>query len=99
MLQFNPTARAEVQDAVRLPYFEKTFSEADIVNDMRLGKVDWSFDDFQPTRALLQKYIYSECARFHPELLESDDDIPVDSHPTPSPVAGTSAAATAPAAH
>lgn len=75
MLRFDPAARCEVQDALRLPYFQQTYKEADISKDMRLNKVDWSFDDFEPTRALLQKYIYLECARFHPELhalLEND---------------------------
>lgn len=74
-LHFDPTARVEVQEALRLPYFEKAYSETDVANDMRLHKVDWSFDDFEPTRPLLQKYMYLECARFHSELLEPDCDL------------------------
>lgn len=73
MLRFDPTVRVEVKDALRLPYFNGNGDvEKVIASDMRLGKVDWSFDAFEPTRALLQKYIYLECARFHPELLEAD---------------------------
>jgi len=72
MLQFDPTKRVEVQDALPLPFFKLSSDEVEKVlkEDMRLHQVDWSFDDFDPTRALLQKYIYLECARFHPELLE-----------------------------
>merc|ERR1719491_2827754 len=77
MLQFDPTKRVEVQDALPLPFFKLGSEEVEKVlqQDMRLNKVDWSFDDFEPTRALLQRYIYLECARFHPEfhaLLEND---------------------------
>jgi len=72
MLRFNPSSRVGVQNALRLPFFELSPEDVDKVlkQDMRLKKVDWSFDDFKPTRALLQKYIYLECARFNPELLD-----------------------------
>jgi len=71
MLCFNPAARVDVVEALRLPYFN--LAEGDVEKAIvPLGKIDWSFDDFKPTRALLQEYIYLECARFHPELLEYD---------------------------
>jgi mitogen-activated protein kinase 1/3 len=97
LLRFDPTARCNVLDARRLRYFELLFVEADIENDMRLDKVDWSFDDFEPSRALLQKYIYQECASFHPEILERDQDLLcleqlLQSHCEPLPAAPSSSA-------
>lgn len=34
--------------------------------------MDWTFDNFEPTKALLQSYIYCECAAFHPEIIVRD---------------------------
>lgn len=70
MLHFDPGARIIVQEAMRLPYFENLYKMEDA--EVVLAKIDWSFDDFRPTRSLLQKYIYDECASFHPEILERD---------------------------
>lgn len=75
MLQFDPAARCEALDGMRLPYFEKIHVEADVINQPCLDKVDWSFDDFEPTRELLQKFIYQECADFHPDILDRDRDL------------------------
>jgi len=72
MVRFDPNARLSAQDALRFDYFEALFHEDDLVADRAISPADWSFDDFQPTRALLQNYVYCECASFHPEILERD---------------------------
>jgi mitogen-activated protein kinase 1/3 len=75
LLRFDPTARCDALEARRLCYFKELCVEADIADDVKLEKVDWSFDDFEPSRELLQKYIYHECASFHPEIIERDQDL------------------------
>ena len=35
-------------------------------------RVDWAWDNFEPTKRSLQNRIYVECARFHPEILQRD---------------------------
>jgi len=75
MLHFEPAARCEALEGMRLPYFEQIHAEADHVKNLCLDKVDWSFDDFEPTRELLQKLIYREYVAFHPEILDRDRDL------------------------
>ena len=36
--------------------------------------VSWKWDNFEPTKALLQKYVYNEAAYFHPEVLGKPKD-------------------------
>lgn len=72
MLRFDPEVRISVQDALRLRYFSNLFEEEDLERDIRATPVDWSFDNFKPTKPLLQHYIYQECAGFHPEILNRD---------------------------
>jgi len=72
MLKFDPSVRISVNDALRLKYFENLFEEEDMVHDTRGSTIDWSFDNFEPTKKLLQNYIYCECASFHPEIVERD---------------------------
>mmetsp|Transcript_112124 Transcript_112124/g.322302 ORF Transcript_112124/g.322302 Transcript_112124/m.322302 type:complete len:391 (-) Transcript_112124:25-1197(-) len=72
MLRFDPTARITVQDALRLKYFGNLFEEEDLEQDTRATPVDWAFDNFEPTKVLLQNYIYVECAAFHPEIEARD---------------------------
>lgn len=72
MLRFDPTMRITVQDAMRFRYFESLFEEEDMDHDTRVTPVDWSFDNFEPTKPLLQNYVYCECASFHPEIVVRD---------------------------
>jgi len=72
MLKFDPSVRITVQNAMRLRYFENLFEEEDMEHDTRTVPVDWSFDNFEPTKQLLQNYMYCECASFHPEIIERD---------------------------
>jgi len=72
MLHFDPNKRISVQDAIRCRYFESLFEEEDMEHDLRVAPVDWAFDNFEPTKWLLQNYIYCECSSFHPEIVERD---------------------------
>jgi len=74
MLRFDPTARVTVQGAMRLRYLDSLFEEEDLEHDTR-STADWDFDDFKPTKPLLQSLIYCECASFHPEILGRDKDL------------------------
>ncbi|KAF4691384.1 hypothetical protein FOZ60_015531 [Perkinsus olseni] len=70
MLRFDPTRRISVDQALKHPYLEGYHSPDDEPEAER--PVDWSFDNFKPTKRLLQNYVYCECARFHPGLLQRD---------------------------
>mmetsp|Transcript_105491 Transcript_105491/g.268017 ORF Transcript_105491/g.268017 Transcript_105491/m.268017 type:complete len:389 (-) Transcript_105491:97-1263(-) len=72
MLRFDPTIRITVRDAMRLRYFESLFEEEDMEHDTRVTPVDWTFDNFEPTKPLLQNYVYLECAKFHPDIVQRD---------------------------
>lgn len=72
MLRFDPTVRITVNDSMRMRYFEHLFEEEDMEHDTRVSPIDWSFDNFEPTKPLLQNYIYQECASFNPEIIERD---------------------------
>jgi mitogen-activated protein kinase 1/3 len=68
-LRFDPRKRKSARDILSMPYFASIAAEQDTKMCPRL---DWSFDNFKPTRKLLQKHLYLECADFHPELYERD---------------------------
>ncbi|CAE7230146.1 MMK1 [Symbiodinium natans] len=72
---FDPTTRISVPDTLRLKYLDHLFDEEDMVLDTCTAKIDWSFDNFEPTKPLLQSYIYCELASFHPEIVERDRDL------------------------
>jgi len=70
MLTFDPQRRADVQECLTLKYFETLHMADD--EPVAEKPVDWAFDKFTPTKRLLQNYIYSECAKFHPDILNRD---------------------------
>merc|ERR1711937_226666 len=71
MLTFDPTKRIDVQEAIKLKYFEQLHMPDD--EPVAEKPVDWAFDKFKPTKKLLQDYIYAECARFHPDIIKRDE--------------------------
>lgn len=75
MLHFDPTKRATVQNVLRMRYFENLFEEEDLEQDTRSTPIDWSFDNFEPSKQMLQNLVYCECASLHPEILERDKDL------------------------
>lgn len=73
MVKFHPAARASAKGAMELRYFSKLRAEdkqkyGDVVRTPS-GPIDWSFDDFEPTKKNLQVRLLAECAHFHPEIL------------------------------
>eukprot|EP00928_Gymnodinium_smaydae_P014032 TRINITY_DN1508_c0_g2_i1.p1 TRINITY_DN1508_c0_g2~~TRINITY_DN1508_c0_g2_i1.p1 ORF type:complete len:376 (+),score=100.38 TRINITY_DN1508_c0_g2_i1:64-1191(+) len=73
LVRFDPASRSTAQEVLRFKYFEGIFDEEDV--EVCAGPADFSFDDFEPTKPLLQSYIYGECASFHPEILERDHEL------------------------
>lgn len=68
-LRFDPRKRRGARDILGMPYFSAIAADQDTKTCPR---IDWSFDDFEPTRQLLQKHLYVEAAVIHPELYERD---------------------------
>eukprot|EP00746_Dinoflagellata_sp_MGD_P030345 gnl/MRDRNA2_/MRDRNA2_171965_c0_seq1.p1 gnl/MRDRNA2_/MRDRNA2_171965_c0~~gnl/MRDRNA2_/MRDRNA2_171965_c0_seq1.p1 ORF type:complete len:383 (-),score=64.34 gnl/MRDRNA2_/MRDRNA2_171965_c0_seq1:14-1162(-) len=70
MLLFDPTKRITVPEALNHKYFEPLHDEDEA--DTCPTPVDWAFDNFEPTKRLLQNHVYCECAGFHPEIVDRD---------------------------
>jgi len=70
MLTMNPNHRPDVQTCLELKYFEQLHVPSD--EPVAKMPIDWSFDSFTPTKALLQTKIYEQCASFHDFILERD---------------------------
>lgn len=65
LLTFDPTKRISVKDSMLHPYIR----DPDYPEEEPTGaRVDWKWDAFEPTKALLQKYVYEEAAKFHPDI-------------------------------
>ena len=62
MLVFNPNKRFSVEQCLNHPYFESLHQDD---TDLKNNKiVDWKWDDFKPTKAILQSMIYEISLRF-----------------------------------
>ncbi|OII74270.1 uncharacterized protein cubi_01114 [Cryptosporidium ubiquitum] len=86
MLSFNPRKRITADEALSHPYFNgiNVNSEYNSPKSSNIGgvkfssnsgttnSIDWSFDNFEPTKRLLQNKVYEEIADFHPEILIRD---------------------------
>jgi len=65
MLVFNPDRRYTVEECLAHPYFEGIHNpEEEPVADRVF---DWSFDNFEPTKEILQTMVHEEACKFHPE--------------------------------
>jgi serine/threonine protein kinase len=71
MLQFHPEKRPCAADIMRHGYFHVLHRSEDLRNVAK-ERVDWRFDNFEPTKRSLQNRVYVECARFHPGILQRD---------------------------
>uniref|UniRef100_A0A0G4H4Z4 Protein kinase domain-containing protein n=1 Tax=Chromera velia CCMP2878 TaxID=1169474 RepID=A0A0G4H4Z4_9ALVE len=70
MLMFDPNQRITVEEALRHPYFEGLHNPSD---EFRApNRIEWSFDDFVPTKRELMNRVYAEAAKFHPEVYLRD---------------------------
>ncbi|KAL8272907.1 hypothetical protein Esti_003161 [Eimeria stiedai] len=70
MLAFNPSQRITAIEALRHPYFKGLYCAED--EPKAVEPMDWSFDDFVPTKRLLQNLIYKEILSFHPDIAVRD---------------------------
>jgi mitogen-activated protein kinase 1/3 len=66
MLTFDPYKRVTVEETLGLKYFDSLHCTAE--EPMATEPIDWSFDNFKPTKRLLQQMVYMEALAFHPEL-------------------------------
>ena len=64
MLVFNPDKRYTVEECLAHPYFEGLHNADE--EPVSSEKFDWTFDDFTPTKPLLQSMVYEESLKFHP---------------------------------
>jgi mitogen-activated protein kinase 1/3 len=65
MLVFNPDKRITAEEILAHPYFEE-YHSAD--SEPLADEVfDWTWDNFKPTKEILQGMIYDEAIKFHPE--------------------------------
>jgi len=65
MLVFNPEKRYTAEECLAHPYFEEYHSaEAEPLAD---EVFDWSWDNFEPTKELLQGMIFDESLKYHPK--------------------------------
>jgi mitogen-activated protein kinase 1/3 len=71
MLRIHPEKRPCAAEVMRHRYFHALHRSHDLRNVAK-ERLDWRFDNFEPTKRLLQNRIYVECARFHPGILERD---------------------------
>jgi mitogen-activated protein kinase 1/3 len=62
MLIFNPDERYTIEDCLAHPYFDGLHNEEEEPTSEEA--FDWSFDNFEPTRELLQSMVYDEACKF-----------------------------------
>jgi mitogen-activated protein kinase 1/3 len=65
MLTFNPDKRLTVEECLNHPYFEGLHNPDEEPTAEK--PFDWSFDNFEPTKEILQKMVWDESLIFHPE--------------------------------
>ena len=65
MLTFNPDKRYTVQECLSHPYFEGLHDPDEEVEAEQ--PFDWAFDNFKPTKDILQNMIYNSSLQFHPD--------------------------------
>ncbi|XP_026190261.1 mitogen-activated protein kinase HOG1A, partial [Cyclospora cayetanensis] len=70
LLAFNPSKRITALEALRHPYFKGLYCQED--EPKATQPMDWSFDNFRPTKRLLQNMIYKEILSFHPNIALRD---------------------------
>ena len=63
MLIFNPVKRYTVEQCLAHPYFEGLHTDSSEPESEQV--VDWTWDNFEPTKELLQGMVYDLSKRFH----------------------------------
>ena len=70
MLIFNPEKRYTVKQCLKHPYFEGLHNEE--AEPEAEEPFDWTWDNFEPTKEILQKMVWNESLEFHPEWRKPD---------------------------
>jgi mitogen-activated protein kinase 1/3 len=65
MLEFNPEKRITAEECLAHSYFEEYHNAED--EPVSEEVFDWSWDNFKPTKEILQGMVYDEAVKFHPE--------------------------------
>lgn len=65
MLCFNPLKRLSIKQCIQHPYFEGLHNEE--TEPIAKEEFDWTWDNFEPTKEILQNMVYDESLMFHPE--------------------------------
>ena len=68
MLTFNPERRYTVQDCLKHPYFDGLHNPEEEIECET--KFDWAWDNFEPTKEILQNMVYEEADKF---ILKKDN--------------------------
>jgi mitogen-activated protein kinase 1/3 len=64
MITFNPDKRITVEECLAHPYFDGLHNpeEEPVCEEV----FDWSWDNFEPTREILQTMVWEESLAYHP---------------------------------
>lgn len=65
MLAFNPNKRYTVQECLNHEYFSDLHNQDE--EPVCETPFDWTFDNFEPTKEIIQNMIYEESLEYHPE--------------------------------
>lgn len=65
MLTFNPDKRYTAEECLAHPYFDGLHDEEQETISKKM--FDWNWDNFKPTKEILQTMVYEESLTFHPE--------------------------------
>jgi len=57
--------RYNVKQCLAHPYFEQLHNEK--TEPLAKEQFDWTWDNFKPTKEILQNMVYEEGLKFHPE--------------------------------
>lgn len=66
MLTFNPDNRISAEECLDHPFFEDCMEDFEGIPTSK-EVFDWSWDNFEPTKELLQNIVYEESLVYHPE--------------------------------
>lgn len=64
MIVFNPDKRYSVKKCLSHPYFEGLHNDDEELCCEK--RFDWSWDDFEPTKDMLQGMVFDESLKFNP---------------------------------
>jgi mitogen-activated protein kinase 1/3 len=77
MLVFNPNKRYTIKQCLAHPYFEGSLFlykfnpmsglHNEAAEPLADCPFDWSFDNFEPTKTILQDMVFEESLQFHPQ--------------------------------